>query len=110
MVWKYFTKNNLNSLVKLEGRITVIVYVDILENYLLPFIDSLDNQENYIFQEDNAPIHTARVVRSWKQENDMDSLSWSAQSSDLNPIEYLWDELKRQVRAHQLLSKNKEDL
>ena len=43
MVWKYFTKNNLNSLVKLEGRITVIVYVDILENYLLPFIDSLDN-------------------------------------------------------------------
>jgi len=59
----------------LKGRITAIVYVDVLENYLLLFIDSLNNQENYIFQEDNAPIHTARVVRSWKQENDMDSLS-----------------------------------
>ena len=89
MVWGCFTKNNLGPLVKLEGRITATVYVDVLENYLLPFIDSLNNQENYIFQEDNAPIHTARVVRSWKQENDVDSLPWPAQSPDLNPIEHL---------------------
>jgi len=63
-MWGCFTKNNLGPLVKLKGRIIATVYVDILENYLLPFINSLDNQENYIFQENNTPIYTARVVRS----------------------------------------------
>lgn len=110
MIWGCFTKNNLGPLVRLEGRVTAAIYVDVLENNLLSFIDSLDNQENYIFQEDNAPIHTARVVKSWKQENEVDSLPWPAQSPDLNPIEHLWDELERQVRARKLLPKNRENL
>ncbi|GBC47039.2 hypothetical protein RIR_jg37764.t1 [Rhizophagus irregularis DAOM 181602=DAOM 197198] len=29
-----------------------------------------DDQENFIFQDDNAPIHTARVVKSWEEENE----------------------------------------
>ncbi len=45
IVWGCFIKNNFSLLVKLKGRITAIVYVDVLENYILPFIDSLDNQK-----------------------------------------------------------------
>ncbi len=49
MIWGCFIKNNLSPLVRLEGKVTAAIYVDVLENNLLPFIDSLDNQENYIF-------------------------------------------------------------
>ena len=110
MVWGCFSKNNLGPLVKLKGKITATVYMNVLENYLLPFINNLDDQENFIFQEDNAPIHTAKVVKSWEEENEVNSLPWPAQSADLNPIEHLWDELERHVQAHKPLPKNRENL
>ena len=63
MIWGCFTKNKLGLLVRLEGRITANIYIDVLNNYLLPFINSLENKNNYIFQEDNAPIHKAKAVK-----------------------------------------------
>ncbi len=55
MIWNCFIKNSLRLLVKLEERINIIAYVDMLKNRLLPFIDALEDKENYIFQEDNVP-------------------------------------------------------
>lgn len=50
------------------------------------------------------------MVKAWKQENDMASLSWSVQSLDLNLIKHLWDELKRKVQMHLPLPKNRNEL
>jgi len=88
------------------------INISVLSHHLIPYyyINTLENKENAIFQEDNAPIHTARVVRSWKEKNNTVSLPWPAQSPDMNPIEHLWNELERRIQTYKSLPRNKEEL
>jgi len=110
MVWGCFTKHGLGPLVRLDGKITAKKYITVLQNHLIPYMNTLENKENVKFQEDNAPIHTARIAKKWKDENNVISLPWPAQSPDMNPIEHLWDELERRIRSCKPLPKSKEDL
>src|ERR1044072_6590963 len=108
--WKKIIWSDESRFVVFEGRITANIYIEMLENYLLPFINDLENKDDYTFQEDNAPIHTANKAKKWKDDNNIRSLPWPAQSPDLNPTENLCDELLRKVRKHNPLPKNKDNL
>ena len=43
---------------------------------------------------------------TFQTENDIRTLSWPAQSPNLNPIENLWSEVKKKIRTYKKLPSN----
>ncbi len=55
----------VGSLCFLKTNVTAPVYQDILEHFMLPSADQLFKDADFIFQQDLAPVHTAKCTRSW---------------------------------------------
>ena len=48
--------------------------------------------------DDNAPVHRAHTVENYKDQNEVTSMEWPAQSPDLNIIENIWLYMKRELQ------------
>jgi hypothetical protein len=67
MVWGCFVGNKLGPLVCIDGTINKDVYIQLLADNFLPFIDVLhaDGAPELTFQQDNARAHTAGKTMNW---------------------------------------------
>ena len=75
MVQGYFSGKDLGPLVKVMGKMNRLDYMQILEKNLLPLIRRKFRNGDYAFQDDNAPVHTAKDVQNWIGEKKIKILS-----------------------------------
>jgi hypothetical protein len=105
MVWGCFSWHGLGPLHRITDKMDQFQYKEILETVMLPHAQE-NLPENWQFQQDNDPKHTAKSVKNWINSSDIQVLLWPAQSPDLNPIENLWGEIERALKGKEYKTKN----
>jgi len=75
MVWGCFTASSIGPLVKIEGFMNGEMYRDILINNLSEeYADNLPLA--WIFQQENDPKHTSKIIKSWLNQEAIFVLYW----------------------------------
>ena len=96
-VWAGLSMRGRTGICIFEGIMKKELYIQILEQTLLPFIRDV-YPEGHRFMADNDPKHTSGAAQQFLDEMGIVWWRTPAESPDINPIENMWHELKEFLR------------
>jgi transposase len=83
-------------------KVNSVSYLKHLKNDLIPALETLYPRNDFIFVQDSAPSHRAKIVQTFLKEKlksrYVKNTEWPPSSPDVNPLDYFfWNELKEMV-------------
>lgn len=96
MVWAMLMPNGAIHIERLVGKIDAEKFSAMLAD-VVPIIDNIYGEHGFYYQQDNAPIHTARRSSRIFEGREDQLLDWPSRSPDLNIIENVWHMLSNIV-------------
>lgn len=106
MIWSVISGKGTGRLYVVNGTMRQDQYKEMLRDQLLPQLrEWFPNGEGFVFMQDGAPCHNARSVKAFLEEENVPLLPWPGNSPDMNPIENVWELMKREVAKEVITNK-----
>ena len=98
MMWGVFSYYGKGPLVRVEGKIDHVEYINLLNDYMLPEYNAARSLFRPIWQQDGAPAHRHSETAIFLESHGIDCLRWPACSPDLSPIEDVWGAFAARIK------------